>query len=196
MSAFNCFLIVLTLGGTVASAQAPTSPAPVSERASSPTVPRAPQEVTAELPDAKLVGVARMRFFGLQVYTARLWAPAGFSRQAPMQTAFALELQYGLSLKGERIADRSMDEIQAQGALPADKALRWRTFMVQTFADVNKGDRLVGMHQPGGTTRFWLNGVRRGEQREPEFAQRFFDIWLSAKTSEPAMRDALLSGMP
>jgi hypothetical protein len=41
---------------------------------------------------------------------------------------------------------------------------------------------------------FLLNGQPAGEIRDPEFARLFFGIWLSPRTSEPAMRRALLAG--
>ena len=40
--------------------------------------------------------------------------------------------------------------------------------------------------------RFFVNGQLKGDVREPEFARFFFGIWLSPKTSEPTLRDALL----
>ena len=195
---FLCFFAILgtTLSSWSAHSQTPSLVAASAAPSAAQAGVRVPAEVQSELPNARFIGSARLRFFGLQVYTARLWAAPGFSRQQPMQTAFALELQYGLSLEGERIAQRSIDEMNKQGPLPPETAQRWRAFMGQTFADVNKGDRLIGLHQPAGATKFWLNGARRGELRDPEFAQRFFDIWLSPKTSEPAMRETLLVGAP
>ena len=40
--------------------------------------------------------------------------------------------------------------------------------------------------------RFFLNGRARGEPRDAEFAKWFFGIWFSPRTSEPALRLALL----
>ena len=58
--------------------------------------------------------------------------------------------------------------------------------------DVKKGDRIVGVYQPGNGARFFFNGASRGEIRDAAFAERFFAIWLGPRTSEPAMRAALL----
>jgi hypothetical protein len=41
---------------------------------------------------------------------------------------------------------------------------------------------------------FLLNGRPLGEVRDPDFARVFFGIWLSPRTSEPALREALLLG--
>jgi hypothetical protein len=40
--------------------------------------------------------------------------------------------------------------------------------------------------------RFWLNGQPRGELRDAEFTRLFFGIWLSPRTSQPRLREALL----
>ena len=68
--------------------------------------------------------------------------------------------------------------------------------MLRVFPDVRKGDRLLGLQRPGEAAVFWLNGRLRGEIRDAEFARRFFGIWLSPQTSEPALRRALLGAAP
>jgi hypothetical protein len=52
------------------------------------------------------------------------------------------------------------------------------------------------LQRPGEAAVFWLNGRLRGEIRDAEFARRFFGIWLSPRTSEPALRSALLGSAP
>ena len=64
--------------------------------------------------------------------------------------------------------------------------------MTATFPGVREGARLTGVHRPGEAARFHFNGASVGELRDAEFARLFFGIWLSARTSEPALRDALL----
>ena len=60
------------------------------------------------------------------------------------------------------------------------------------FPNVKKGDRLLGVQQPGQGAAFWFNGQLRGDIRDAEFARLFFGIWLSPRSSELAMRQALL----
>ncbi len=64
----------------------------------------------------------------------------------------------------------------------------------EAFPDIVKGDRITGVFEPGVTAKFFFNGQPRGEIRDADFALRFFGIWLSPKTSEPKLRDALLGG--
>jgi hypothetical protein len=151
-----------------------------------------PQELASELPGARLQGTARMRFLGLHIYDARLWVGAQPIAAEWATIPFALELQYARSLKGEQIAERSLKEMQRQGEIPDLAAERWLGNMRQLFPDVDAGDRITGLNVPGTGARFFFNGSFRGEPREADFARLFFGIWLSPRTSEPALRTALL----
>ena len=64
--------------------------------------------------------------------------------------------------------------------------------MQQIFPDVKAGDRLTGVQRPGEATRFFVNGQAGGEVRDAEFTRLFFGIWLSPRTSQPQLREALL----
>ena len=153
-----------------------------------------PSEVVSELPQARLLGGGRLRFMLFHVYDARLWVAPGFEVSAFERTALALELQYARTLYGALIAERSLEEMRRGGEIAADKADRWLQGMKRAFPDVNEGDRLTGVLQPGVGTRFYFNGKLNGEIRDPEFSRLFFGIWLSSWTSEPRLREALLAG--
>lgn len=151
-----------------------------------------PPEVNAALPKARLLGSGRLRFLAFNVYDARLWTPAAVSPEQWAAAPLALELQYLRKLDGQAIAERSLKEMQRQGAIAADTASRWLAEMRRVFPDVNNGDRLTGVHLPGEGARFFFNGQLKGEVRDPEFSRWFFGIWLAPQTSEPAMRQQLL----
>lgn len=168
-----------------------------SPAASAPSAPAAPAEVTAELSGARLQGQGRLRFLGLRVYDARLWIAAASAATADWAAVpLALELLYARSLEGIKIAERSLAEMQRQGEIEAAKAARWLGAMKQVFPDVQPGDRITGLHLPGLGARFFVNGQLKGDVRDAEFARLFFGIWLSSRTSEPALRDALLGKAP
>lgn len=165
--------------------------APLALRAQ-PAAAGAPPELNAELPGARLQGTARLRFLGLHIYDARLWVGAQPIVSEWAALPFALELQYARGLKGEQIAERSLKEMRRQGEIADLTAERWLGNMKQLFPDVEAGDRITGLNVPGTGARFFVNGSFRGEPREAEFARMFFGIWLSPRTSEPALREALL----
>lgn len=152
-----------------------------------------PQWVHAMVPQAKALGHGRLTFFGLKVYDARLWVAPGFEADRFEQHAFVLSLSYLRGLKGPLIAERSLKEMRALPGFDASRESTWLARMTELFPDVNDGDTLVGIHQPGVGARFVLNGQPRGQVDDPLFARLFFGIWLSAQTSEPQLRQALLS---
>jgi hypothetical protein len=154
----------------------------------------APGEVMAALPAARLLGQGTMRYFGFSVYQARLWVGEGFDATRYAQHAFALELQYGRRLYGRAVAERSLEEMRRQGGFSEAQAQAWLSAMTQAFPDVVDGDRLTGLFTPVGPTRFYLNGKLRADVPDPAFGPVFAGIWLSASTSEPALRQRLLGG--
>jgi len=84
--------------------------------------------------------------------------------------------------------------MQGIGTVPRERAERWLDAMRGIFPDVAKGDRITGLQVPGEATRFWLNGQPIGELRDAEFTRLFFGIWLSPRSSQPRLREALLGG--
>lgn len=152
-----------------------------------------PAEVQGELPDARLQGSARMRYFGLHVYDARLWVGPGFAPASFSRHALALELTYGRALDGRLIAERSLAEMQRLERLPTARAQTWLADMTAAFPDVAAGDRITGILRSDQRVRFFVNGRLRHELDDPTFGPLFFGIWLSPRTSEPAMRASLLA---
>jgi len=153
----------------------------------------APPSVSAALAEKQAVASTRLRVWGFEVYDARLWARPGFELTRFEDQPFALELAYLRSFKGADIARRSIDEMRQTGALDEADAARWLAAMTALFPDVQRGDRITGVHVPGTGARFYLNDRLLGEVVEDRFSRRFFGIWLSERTSQPRMRDALLA---
>jgi hypothetical protein len=151
--------------------------------------------VSAALQNQQLQGQARLRVWGFEVYDARLWAGPGFDAQRYAQHRFALELNYLRSFKGRNIAERSIDEMRGIADITPEQATRWLAAMSELFPDVQRGDRITGIHVPGSGARFYLNDRLRGELADEDFSRLFFGIWLSPKTSQPAMRATLLQSV-
>jgi Chalcone isomerase-like len=155
-----------------------------------------PPEVAAELPGARLLGSGRLRWFGLHVYDARLWAgadaPAGAARAEFTRFPLALELEYARALPGARIAERSLEEMRRGGQLAAAQEQAWLAFMRQHFPDVEAGDRITGVQRPSELSRFHVNGNFVAERRDADFMRLFFGIWLGPQSSQPRLRNELL----
>lgn len=152
----------------------------------------APAEVTAGLSQAQLQGRANLRFFGLLVYEARLWTAPTFDPQRYDSQAFALELEYARKLNGPDIAERSIAEMKRVGDFSEAQSKTWLAFMMQAFPNVGAQDRLTGIHDGRGGVRFFFNGKQTAVTADKDFARLFFGIWLSPKTSAPALRASLI----
>jgi Chalcone isomerase-like len=146
----------------------------------------APAEVAAALPGAKLQGQGRLR------YDAVLWTAQRLAPGDVANAALALELRYARTLRGPLIAERSITEMKRVGEFGEAERQRWQDAMERIFPDVNAGDRITGVHRTGEGALFYVNGRPVGEVRDPVFARLFFGIWLSPRTSEPALRASLL----
>ncbi len=152
-----------------------------------------PMELRSALPTATLAGSTRFTVWGFGVYDARLWIDPGFDANAYDSHGFALELTYLRDFSNDAITDRSIDEMQRLAPIPEAKRARWRQSLREAFPNVRKGDRITGINRPGVGAVFMTNGRPTGDIRDPEFARQFFGIWLSARTSEPRLRAALLA---
>ena len=147
------------------------------------------------LQNKQVIGSARLRVWGFDVYDMRLKAGPGFDTARFADGPLALELSYLRNLKGADIAERSLDEMRELDTIAPAQADAWLAALRAVFPDVKKGDRLTGVHQPGRGALFYLNDRLIGEVADPRFSRLFFGIWLSPKTSQPAMRDTLLQGV-
>ncbi len=152
-----------------------------------------PAEVAAELGQPQAAGTTRLRFLGLSIYDARLWVAPGFQAANFAQHGLALQLNYLRSLKGNLIAERSIQEMRRAGNVPAATEQRWLAAMQEAFPDVKEGDRITGIHLPAVGARFYFNGQLRATVKDVEFSQQFFGIWLAPSTSEPRLRTELLA---
>lgn len=130
------------------------------------------------------MGQGELRRFGLRVFHAKLW-------QSPQtKTVYALQLQYALNIKADKIVDASIKEMRQQG-VSEQQLKKWQQQLVQVIPDVKKGDMITGV-KLNSKTEFYHNNRLVGQVNNPKFADDFFAIWLSPATSEPKLRRQLL----
>lgn len=145
--------------------------------------------VIQSIPDAQIVGEARLSVLFWDVYDAQLYAPSGrWSEQNP----FVLRIRYLRKFSGKAIAERSVEEMRKQGFTDEPLLAAWYAQMQSIFPDVKKGDVLSAVFLPDQHTEFFLGNQSIGLIKGDAFIEWFSGIWLSEKTSEPQLRKALL----
>ena len=191
------------LAGAVAGAGAlavlalPAAAHALAESPARPAGEAIPAPVSGALPQPRLAGEGRLRWFGLAIYDARLFVPAqGLDPARYARTPFALELQYARTLLGEDIAQASLKEMtRMQFGTPAQRA-GWLAAMRRLFPDVTAGDRLTGINRVDGQVQFYRNDTDIGRVEDRLFGEAFFAIWLDPRTQAPDLRRALLQRLP
>ena len=156
----------------------------------------APKEIASALGSPRRYGTSRLRFLAWDVYDISLWTDSRFEPANFIKFPFALELTYLRAIKGFDIATQSIKEMQRLGPISKSQENQWLVHMQAAFPNVQPGDRLSGLHQPGQRVRFFHNGSLRADIEDAAFAPFFFGIWLSDKTSEPRLRSELLKNAP
>lgn len=140
-------------------------------------------------PDLMLVGQSRLSVLFWDIYDIGLYAPGGIYESVK---PFALSLSYLRDVSGPDITKWSLEEMQKQGADNESNLAAWKTELNRIFRDVAKGDELIGISHSYDEAQFFLNGVSIGTMTDQVLIRRFFEIWLSEKTSRPEIRESLM----
>jgi hypothetical protein len=140
-------------------------------------------------PDWRVQGQGEMRWFGLRLYQASLWAPDG---RWQAERPYALELRYARDIPSARLVQASIEEMQRLGSADEVRLARWKTELERVFPDVRTDDVIHGLHLPQRGAEFYHQGKLTGRIDDVEFARAFFAIWLDPRTREPALRARLL----
>lgn len=148
-----------------------------------------------EIPDAKMIGSGEFSWWGLSIYTAKLWQRSG-NFQA--NDIFALEITYHKSISRERFVNTSIEEIKRlHGDQYSSAQLQqWRGHMEKAFTDVRTGEQLIGVYLPKIGCRFYNQRALLAEINDESFAQAFFSIWLDPRSKDLNLRKQLLGQTP
>ena len=148
-----------------------------------------PQAVSIELPDLRPAGEGRLRWLGLHIYDAALWA---HDKPVDVSSEFALDIRYARNISADRLIKTSVKEMRRLGLADRASLEQWSREMERVFPNIRKGDRLTGVNRNGERAEFFHNGRAVGTIVDARFARAFFSIWLDPRTREPGLRNALL----
>ncbi len=131
---------------------------------------------------------AKLSYLIWDVYYSELFAENGkFDRVKP----FSIKLEYLRGADAQKIANISIDEIRSQGFRDSSKLSQWKEILAKNLPDVKENDSIEGI-SANGRLIFIYNGEKFSEIKDEQLTKKFFDIWLSEKTSEQRLRKKLL----
>jgi hypothetical protein len=139
--------------------------------------------------DLPLRGKYHYSYWGFDIYHAKLFMDKDCIYP---QCDLVLELKYDADFEGTDIVKRSIEEIDSQKHLEEKVKNNYTEILNNIFPNINKGDIIKGK-MIKERSQFYLNNKFIGQIDDPTLTRYFFDIWLSPQTTEPTMRQALLS---
>lgn len=150
----------------------------------------------APLEDLSEVGGGTLRWFGVEVYDARLLSGTGSLEGDGSPGPLALEITYRRSISRERLlrtTEREWRRLEGELGLddPATTAA-WLAELDGIWPDVAPGDRIVALVEPAGPTRFYGNDRALGTVTDSRFGPAFLAIWLHPATRAADLRQRLL----
>jgi hypothetical protein len=151
------------------------------------------QQLRAFLRTPRLVGQQRLTYWGFDIYDASLWASTAFAPEAWAKQNLIIRLRYLRDFKGADIAQRSIDEMQAQRPLTPAQLKSWPATLQALMPNVRSGESITGAYQPDKGMQLLHQDRLLGELSDTELAQRFLGIWLAPETSQRQLRQQLLA---
>lgn len=150
----------------------------------------------APLDDLVEVGRGDMRWFGIDLYQARLLSRDGRYQPADDAGPLALEITYRRNISRERLVSTTESEWRRLGPElgleGGPRVARWLEALADIWPDVAPGDRILALQEPQGPTRFYGNDGLLGVVEDPAFGPAFLGIWLHPDTRADELRAALI----
>lgn len=139
------------------------------------------------------VGQGKYSYWFWDLYQARLATPNGQFMSYQQSTPLLLELSYLRNISKKEFVDATLEQWRIQSGKVQKQHKLWAGELTGLWRDVKKGDTLSAELLSDGLIRFYFNQEWLGDTKDPAMGPAFFDIWLSEKTTAPALRRQLLA---
>ena len=151
---------------------------------------------TGPLDDLAEIGRGELRWFGMEVYSARLLNGGERFEGLEATGPVALEITYRRNISRERLVqstEREWRRLHRGLGLPERSRVEgWLNEVAAIWPDVEPGDRITARVEPGGPTHFYGNDGPLGQIDDPAFGPAFLGIWLHPDTRDSGLRSALM----
>lgn len=138
----------------------------------------------------------RFRYWGVHAYDIELWAPSSADLSRWQSQPVALSITYARQIAVNDLIDRTFTEMARQAKSTEVQAAKWRQALTDAWQDVKENDRITAVFTPPSRLAFYFNGKATATLDDAMLAPRFMGIWLSNKTSQSGLRQALLQHQP
>jgi hypothetical protein len=143
------------------------------------------------------LGLRQATAFKVNVYVAALYVAKASSDAAAILAANTPKQLVLHFVRG--VSDDELTEAWEEGFAKNAKAdlpkLHERIETLNGWmADMEKGQQLRFVHEPGKGIHVDVNGAAKGTIAGDDFAKAFFSIWLGAEPPNPGIKEGLLGG--
>lgn len=136
------------------------------------------------------VGQGDMRWTFFKLYHIILLSEDG--QYKPEQYPLALEIEYYRDIPAQQLIDATRKQMRHIG-FDHPNSEQWFTQLESLWPDIGKGDSLRIEVDKEQNNQFFYNSKAIGSIDDTAFSDGFLSIWLSEKTSEPELRQQLIT---
>jgi len=138
----------------------------------------------------KEVGSATFTFLFWDIYSSKLFTTSGVFPLQSENDKLLYEIEYFKAISAKNLVDKTVEQWQHLG-YEASRYTPYLNKLQRIWPDIKPGDKLTFVMN-NMNSAFYYNKRLVGVIGNMEFGPLFLDIWLSEKTSEPELRQALL----
>lgn len=142
--------------------------------------------------DLTQVGTATFSFMFWDIYDSKLYTQSGRYNSMLKQTLL-LEIHYRKDITKDDLLEKTVEQWQYLG-FTNEKYDEYLDTLRELWPNIESGDSL-SLLDDNKQSQFYFNGELLGTIEDADFANLFLAIWLSEKTSQPALRKRLIGEM-
>ena len=147
-------------------------------------------EINENFSKSSSLGSHNLKVWGFKIYNIQLLSE---TKNFSYQNKSALVIKYQRDFAKKDLIQKSLEEISRINNINDEALLKnYQNKLEEIFFEVKKGDRKTAFFDPKNGVKLYFNGKFVGTINDLVFAKRFFDIWLSDKSSYPKMTQAIL----
>ena len=147
-------------------------------------------DISNKAHNLKTVGQAEMRWLMFPLYRVTLKTSDGQYQENRYPQS--LDILYRRNIDKQDLLTATDGEWKRLG-IPSAKRQEWLRQLANLWPSIKRGDKLSFQVNSQGHNYFVHNGKKLGGIVDKQFGESFLAIWLSPKTSRPAIRRQLIS---